>query len=721
MKLSLPNIFVFTLSSPFPHLFQLQLKIRCERNFSNCIETPFYFTIIFRFSNNTNSISTNEVRTPTAEETTDNGILMNDLNIIPGCSASDQMEEHLHNEKARNNKTSEKEHVTTNEGPKEEKTDIDYETDNLVIEDAHKCVKEIPKSKEREGKGDPAGGDRILLNSNPEYRLNPSMLLYYALLFNCDNLMIVLLRRFLFFYAMWAMIGYLAFVVFNFYNSVLDDLSFVSWQAEVLNSLLQSVFKGEYESFIHSDPDSSYGIKSMYAVVVYVPIAMSLLQMSLLYSVFLSPRDICSTLYWGCDEKILDVNLAQQFSETVRDLVDKSPQRLLFERMKFRFTLIFNKDFWFSMWKQLQIQSNNSGNKKHYGSIYRKLNPKMFRGRGNQFKRDKTGHDELDPDQASLPVVEHQSSDIGSCCVLFFKAVIVYPIIALLASFPIFSMWTNVFVNPTQLTVPSCRRKTKSNRMPSTSGGVNKLEEENGEKKEKCSQSPILWLTMPVSCVGIALFILALLDFSALYSQALLFLFIDVFRNSDALLSKCIFGISILLYIHSAFIRFEDSYRSIKMTVFEICQNINAEYVERENCLVCLPNTDGVDCETNGGRPVPLVVDSKDGQISIPRQLFIDICEKYAPYKSRVFWCFLELFISLTVIIFLFLVAVAFQVFAEFSAFGESMFTLATMSVPYIFGGFLKSEVYVSLKKARLDKEMEALIRGCVTKIPQTA
>ena len=66
---------------------------------------------------------------------------MNDLNIIPGCSASDQIEEHLHNEKARNNKTPEKEHVTTNEGPKEEKIDIDYETDNLVMEDAHTCVK----------------------------------------------------------------------------------------------------------------------------------------------------------------------------------------------------------------------------------------------------------------------------------------------------------------------------------------------------------------------------------------------------------------------------------------------------------------------------------------------------------------------------------------------------------------------------------------------------
>ena len=679
--------------------------------------------------NNINSISSNEARTPTTEETTDNSILMRDLNIIPGCSPSDQMGGNSDNENAtaaRSNEASEKEHVTTDEGFKE-KIDIDYERDNLVVGDAHqhvKCLsnKEIAESQKREGweEGDPPGGHRIFLNSNPEYRLNPSILLYYMLLFNWDNPFIILLRRFLFLYALWAMIGYLAFVVFNFYNSVLDDLSFVSWQGEVFNSLLQSVYQEDYERFIHSDPDSTYAIKSMYVVVVYVPIAMSLLQMVLLYSMFLNPRDICSTLYWGCDEQILDVHLAQRFSQIVRNLVDKSPQRALFERMKFRFILIFNKDFWFFMWKKLQIQSDNSGSKKHYGSIYRKLNPRMFRGNRNQFKRDKIGHDEPDHDQASLPAVEHQTSEIGSCCVLFFKAVILYPIIALLASFPIFSVWTNVFVNPLQLTVPACCRKIISNRMPSTNSAVNKLEDEKGEK-EKCSQSPILWLTMPVTCVGIALLILALLDFSALYSQALLFLFIDVFRNSDALLSKCIFGISIFLYIHSAFIRFEDSYRSIKMTVFEICQNVNTEYVEKENCLACLPNTGGVDCQTNDGRPIPLLVESKDGRVSIPRQLFIDICEKYAPFKARVFWCFLELFLSLTVIIFLFLVAVAFQVFAEFSAFGESMFTLATMSVPYIFGGFLKSEVYMSLKKARLDKEMEALIRDCVTKIPQTA
>ena len=630
-------------------------------------------------------------------------MLINDINTTNSEGA--QIGQNLDNEKAvigKNNGAAGNEQVTTNEAPEDGEIDIDYKSDNSVA-NVHQSVnypfKEITASRT-------TVGDRIFLNSNPEYRLNPSMLFYYVLLFNCDNLVITLLRRFLFLYALWALIGYLAFVTFNFYNSVLDDLSFVSWQGHIFNKLLQSIFHGEYERF-HSDPNNSYGIQTMYVIVVYMPIVMSILQMVLLYFIFLNPKGICSTLYWGHEEKILNVNLTHQFSEIVHNLVNKSPQRVLFERMKFRFTLIFNRDFWFSMWKKLQIQSNSG--RKHHGSIYRKINSKIFMGNQNPFKRYKKELEEMDP--PSLSVTEHQSSEIGSCCILFFKAIIVFPIIAFLSSFPLFSMWTNVFVNPAKLTVPSCCKKKRTTSAPKVENKV--------ENEEKCSQYPILWLTMPVSCIGIALFILALLDFSALCSQALLFLFIDVFRNTDALLSKCIFGISIFLYIHSAFVRFEDSYRSMKLTVFETCQSLNAEIEEKENCLACLPNTGGVDCDTNDGNPIPLLHESVDGQVSIPRQLFIDICEKYAPYKSRVFWCFLELFISLTVIIFLFLVAVAFQVFAEFSAFGESMFTLATMSVPYIFGGFLKSEVYMSLKKARLDKEMEALIRKCIVKIPK--
>ncbi len=535
--------------------------------------------------------------------------------------------------------------------------------------------------------------ERIFLNSHPEYSLNLSMLFYYVLLFHLNNKVVIFVRRFLFLYIMWAATGFMAFVVFNFYNSILDDLLFVSKQGRALVNLVNVVYQTEYEKFLKEDPTNIYGIQSLYMLVLYMPLCLSALQMLLLFFIFLDGQDMCETLYWGHEEKILNLHFQHEFSDIIHNLVTKSPQRILYERMKYRFILIFSKDFWFSMWKKLQSQSNRK--QQHHGAVYRKIN----RQSGSNVRlssQNEPVHNKEDLDQSVS--VGNSSQEIGSCFVIFFKAIVVFPIVALVVGFPIVSMWSNVIVN-THVLIPKCCRSNRIN--------AEKSKRIEGNNCETCSNSPILWLTFPLTILGIILFLILVVDFTVLYCQAVLFLFIDVFRHSEDLLSKCIFIMSVFFYVKQAFVRFEDGYRSMKLFVFEICENINSEFDGK----ACLQNDDEDEMVSRDG--TPLIVQYEDGHISIPKQIFIDICEKYMPYKRQVFKCFIELFASISAIIFLFLIALEFQVFAEFSTFGETVFTMATMSVPYLCSIF-RSEVYASLVQAKVNKEIEASIRGCM-------
>ncbi len=63
----------------------------------------------------------------------------------------------------------------------------------------------------------------------------------------------------------------------------------------------------------------------------------------------------------------------------------------------------------------------------------------------------------------------------------------------------------------------------------------------------------------------------------------------------------------------------------------------------------------------------PLYVRTADGEASIPRRVFYDICKAYMPYRSEVVATFVRLSITFTIIIVLFLLIIKFQVFDEFS------------------------------------------------------
>ena len=63
----------------------------------------------------------------------------------------------------------------------------------------------------------------------------------------------------------------------------------------------------------------------------------------------------------------------------------------------------------------------------------------------------------------------------------------------------------------------------------------------------------------------------------------------------------------------------------------------------------------------------PLYIQTTDGEASIPRRVFYDICKAYQPYKTVVVATFVRLLSTFTVVAVIFLLLIQFQVFDEFS------------------------------------------------------
>ena len=62
-----------------------------------------------------------------------------------------------------------------------------------------------------------------------------------------------------------------------------------------------------------------------------------------------------------------------------------------------------------------------------------------------------------------------------------------------------------------------------------------------------------------------------------------------------------------------------------------------------------------------------IVHKTNDGEASIPRRVFYDICKAYQPYKTIVISTFVRLLTTFSVVTVIFLLIIQFQVFDEFS------------------------------------------------------
>ena len=207
-----------------------------------------------------------------------------------------------------------------------------------------------------------------------------------------------------------------------------------------------------------------------------------------------------------------------------------------------------------------------------------------------------------------------------------------------------------------------------------------------------------------VQLLGISVFYLMVWDVLVILGQFVVFVSIDILRKATSTLSKIILFLGITMYIRSAFQDFEDGYRKLKCVTFSLCIERH-EANEDENTTVVVKQHP---CE-------PLYVQTVDGESSIPRRVFYEICRAYRPFATEVTATLSRLFLTFTLIIIIFLIIIRFNIFSEFTEVGEPLLTAATVTLPLVLG-ISKSPSHQELS----DQRREIHIRNWLKKITTT-
>ena len=168
--------------------------------------------------------------------------------------------------------------------------------------------------------------------------------------------------------------------------------------------------------------------------------------------------------------------------------------------------------------------------------------------------------------------------------------------------------------------------------------------------------------------LGIFVFYLMTWDLLVILGQFFVFVSIDILRNATSTLSKTIIVLSIFLYVRNAFQDFEDGYRELKTVTFALCIE-RVESSEDEDTSVVVKQMPYE----------PLYVKTQDGESSIPRRVFYQVCQAYRPYGREVMATFSRLFLTFALITVIFVLIMKFNIFNEFSEMGEPMLTVATV------------------------------------------
>ena len=206
----------------------------------------------------------------------------------------------------------------------------------------------------------------------------------------------------------------------------------------------------------------------------------------------------------------------------------------------------------------------------------------------------------------------------------------------------------------------------------------------NVSKVRRVPSVPVFYMQL----VGIAVFIIMMWNLLLITVQFFVFVSIDVLRNATTTLSKVILLLEIFIYIFSAFADFQDGYRELKSVTFGLCIERAEANVEKETEVVVKL------------KPYePLLVRTKDGEVSIPRRIFYDICKVYRPYSREVIATFSRLFLSFALIFVIFSLIVKFQIFEEFSGQWETMLTIGTVALPSLLRMLRSSHYQGGYKK----------------------
>lgn len=244
---------------------------------------------------------------------------------------------------------------------------------------------------------------------------------------------------------------------------------------------------------------------------------------------------------------------------------------------------------------------------------------------------------------------------------------------------PLFSVWANYIRNEMKMVFGFTERRDS--------------------KLKRALMFPFLFLQL----LGVFLVYLMIWHLLIIVGQFGVFIFVDILRNATSSLSKVILILAIVVYLRSAFNDFEDGYRELKGVTFELCMEQSEKCENEGECVI-------VKLKPHE----PLYVRTSDGEASIPRRIFYDVCKTYRPYAKEVAATFTRLFFSFAMMIIIFVLIVKFQIFEEFSEVGETMLTVATATLPSVLGT-LKSSTHQGLRDQRRDSHIRTWLEKITT------
>ena len=189
-----------------------------------------------------------------------------------------------------------------------------------------------------------------------------------------------------------------------------------------------------------------------------------------------------------------------------------------------------------------------------------------------------------------------------------------------------------------------------------------------------------------------------------IYNQFLVFLFIDILRNAADTLSRIILILSIVMYIRSALVGFEDGYRDLKSLTFTCCQDVSSGAETNDGDIVIVKTAPYE----------PLYLRMTNGEVSIPRRIFYDIVNAFMPYKAQVISTLLRLTATFGVIVLLFALITKFNIFNQFTNIGDSFLTVGTVMLPALLG-MTKSATHQALKNQRRETKMKSWLNQIIT------
>ena len=207
--------------------------------------------------------------------------------------------------------------------------------------------------------------------------------------------------------------------------------------------------------------------------------------------------------------------------------------------------------------------------------------------------------------------------------------------------------------------------------------------------------------TVPLVILGYFMLIVTTCFFIYMVTFTTIFIVIDIIRNIQASMPQMIFIASIMLYFRNAFVQFDDDFRELKMQVFQAMLSLEEEYEE-------VPENS----EYRSLKNFPLRQDS-NGDVAVPKSLFCKVSEEQMPYSKKVLKMLSTLCVHLTIVSFLFVVVVGFQVLDQFSELGESFVTVITVSLPSLFG-LLYSDGQKTLEESKQFNRVTATLKTLI-------